>query len=195
VLFAEAYPFTTATFTRAISQEASQTHVGFHLGGDVAWFFTRHLGVSATIRFTRANATLTTPAGGAVPVHLGGLETTAGFRVALGGTTDTRRPVASPPQPVTPGHAADGTPPARPLSAPPAPAAAPAPTRQIAVTKGDVPAFVQPNFPTPITVFPEGTKLVVLEVHGDWLEVVYQDTQYGRRVVFVERRLVTLTPP
>jgi hypothetical protein len=63
------------------------------------------------------------------------------------------------------------------------------------VAKQDLPMFVRPGMLTPIVTFPRGTRLKILSVEGDWLMVEYQDRQWGRRVGYVQRRLVTTTEP
>jgi hypothetical protein len=85
VQFQEAYPFDTATFTGAVTSEVSKSCLGFHVGADLAWFFTRNIGVSGAVRFSRATADLTTPAGNATSLDVGGTDATVGVRISLGG--------------------------------------------------------------------------------------------------------------
>lgn len=85
VEFTEQYPFTTATFSRAVTEQVKQSYVGFHVGGDVAWYFTRNIGVSGAVRYAHANADITTPANNHVSMKLGGVETTVGVRLSFGG--------------------------------------------------------------------------------------------------------------
>ena len=85
VQFSDVYPYDAATFTQAVTAETSKSYVGFHAGADGAWFFTRHLGVSGTLRYSRATADLTTPAGNPVSLKLGGVSVNGGLRISLGG--------------------------------------------------------------------------------------------------------------
>lgn len=93
VEFTEQYPYDTATFSRAVTESVKKSYVGFHVGGDLAWYFTRNIGVSGTVRYSHANADITTPADNAISMKLGGVETTVGVRLSLGGrpsSTGTR---------------------------------------------------------------------------------------------------------
>jgi hypothetical protein len=85
VQYTEQYPFDTATFSRAVTEQVKQSYVGFHVAGDLAWYFTRNIGVSGTVRFSHANADITTPANNAISMKLGGVDTTVGVRLAFGG--------------------------------------------------------------------------------------------------------------
>ena len=206
VLFDDGYPYLTATFTQAAATKESQTAVGFNIGGNVAWFFSRHLGVSGTVRFSRVSASLNTAAGNAVPVNLGGVETAVGLRIS-GGRYSSREPEHRPSPPPSP-----SMPPA-PRRQPPAPKSELATPRQeektaappeaagsgvvgkTAVAKGELPMFIRPGLLTPISTFPPGTRLKILEDHGDWLMVESHDRRWGRRVGFVRRDLITVAEP
>ena len=85
VEFTEQYPYTTATFSRAVTEQVKDSYVGLHVGGDLAWYFTRNIGVSGTLRYSHANADITTPANNHVSMKLGGVETTVGVRLSFGG--------------------------------------------------------------------------------------------------------------
>ena len=63
----------------------TNSYVGFHVGGDLAWYFTHNVGVSGTVRYSHANADITTPANNPIPMKLGGVETTVGLRLSFGG--------------------------------------------------------------------------------------------------------------
>jgi hypothetical protein len=59
----------------------------------------------------------------------------------------------------------------------------------------DAPIYVGPEAtPTPLRVAAIGTRLRVLAERGDWLQVEFGDPQYGRRVGWLQRQYVTLTP-
>ncbi len=89
VEFTEQYPFDTATFSRAVTEQVKKSYVGFHVSGDLAWYFTHNIGVSGTVRYSHANADIQTPADNAISMTLGGVETTVGVRLAFGGRPAT----------------------------------------------------------------------------------------------------------
>ena len=52
----EAYPFDEATFSGAtVATEVESTN-GFNIGADVAWYFTKNVGVGGIVRFSSATA-------------------------------------------------------------------------------------------------------------------------------------------
>jgi len=85
VEFTDQYPFDTVTFSKAVTEQVKQSFVGFHISGDLAWYFSRNVGVSGTVRFSHANANITTPASNPISMNLGGVETTVGVRLSFGG--------------------------------------------------------------------------------------------------------------
>ena len=50
--FAQTYPFDVASFTSASTAEQSESAVGYNVGADVGYFFSRHVGVGMLIRFS-----------------------------------------------------------------------------------------------------------------------------------------------
>jgi hypothetical protein len=44
----EAYPYDTATFSRGITTTVDESKVGFNVGADVGYFFTRQVGVGGS---------------------------------------------------------------------------------------------------------------------------------------------------
>jgi hypothetical protein len=55
------------------------------------------------------------------------------------------------------------------------------------------PAFILPDATrTPLRTLPAGTTVRILEEKGDWVQVEFNDPQYGRRVGYVQRRFVQL---
>ena len=48
----------TVTITDFRQEEVDESTWGFHVGGDVAYFFSRHFGVGGTVRFNRGTVTL-----------------------------------------------------------------------------------------------------------------------------------------
>jgi hypothetical protein len=75
--YTETYPYDTASFRSATTSSASQSKIGFGGGADVAFFFTRHVGVGGVVQF--ASATLNLSAADSVKV--GGLQTGGGLRI------------------------------------------------------------------------------------------------------------------
>jgi hypothetical protein len=178
VEFTEQYPFDTATFSRAVTEQVKGSYVGVHVGGDLAWYFTHSLGVSGTVRYSHANADITTPANNAISMKLGGVETTVGLRLSFGG-----RPVA--PVSHTPGG------PTRTTVIEHAGGA----SKRTGVTVGETPAFVKRGDPSPLAMLPAGTRLTILSTSEGWAMVELDDPKLARRVVYIEERLVKMTGP
>ncbi len=168
------YPFDTATFSRAVTEQVKKSCVGFHVGGDLAWYFTHNIGVSGTARYSHANADITTPANNTISMKVGGVETTVGLRLSFGG-----RPVA------TVRHTPGGAPRTTVIEHSGGP--------KRAVTIGETPAFVKRGDPSPLAMLPAGTRLTVLSVSEGWAMVELDDPKLARRVVYVEERLVKMT--
>lgn len=57
------------------------------------------------------------------------------------------------------------------------------------------PIFVQPGAQTPLRIAKVGTTLRVLQEEGEWLEVEFNDPQFGRRVGWVQKKLVQVSRP
>lgn len=79
----ETYPYDSATFSRGVSTTADESKVGFNVGADVGYFFTRQVGVGGTIQW--AGTTIEVPGSGAnspsFDVKVGGLQAGAGLRL------------------------------------------------------------------------------------------------------------------
>lgn len=78
----ETYPYDTATFSRGISTTVDESKVGFNVGADVGYFFTRQVGVGGTVQY--AGATIDVPASGGtgtLEIKAGGVQ--AGFGLRL----------------------------------------------------------------------------------------------------------------
>jgi hypothetical protein len=176
--YSEEYPFDTATFTSATVKAASKTAVGGHAGLDLTWLFTRQVGVGAVVRYSRATVEFATPAGSSLPVDAGGLQAMAGIRVRFLSRAARRPPPRTPPAPAKP----------------PAPTMPPVVgTFPTATTTARAPLFLRPDAArTPLVQLPPGTRLRVLEEVGEWLRVEYQDSQYGRRVGYIQRMFVRI---
>jgi hypothetical protein len=59
----------------------------------------------------------------------------------------------------------------------------------------NAPIFIQPGAQTPLRVAKAGTALKVLQEEGEWLEVEFNDPQFGRRVGWVQKKLVQISRP
>lgn len=75
------YPHDTATFTSAAVQQQSGSKLGFHAGVDVAFMFSRNIGVGGVVRFARATVSVNNANGTAVEVDAGGTQVGGGLRV------------------------------------------------------------------------------------------------------------------
>ena len=78
--YTESYPFDTATFSRAIASDQSESTMGFHVGGDVAYYFSNQVGVGGMVQYSRATVEMTVPSGTA-DVKAGGLQVGGGLRL------------------------------------------------------------------------------------------------------------------
>lgn len=74
------YPYETATFRRADTRRARGSGVGFNAGADVAWMFTRHVGIGGGARFAKATVDLDLAGGRPIALDAGGLSGGAGLR-------------------------------------------------------------------------------------------------------------------
>ena len=81
VTFTETYPYDTATFTGVESARVTKSAVGFTLGSDVTYLFSKSIGVGAHLRFSRATASLSPVSGQSTSVDLGGLQVGGGLRI------------------------------------------------------------------------------------------------------------------
>lgn len=81
VNYSESYPFDTATFTNALTEEQSRNAIGFNAGVDVVYLFGSRIGVGAIARFSRAQATFDLVNGGTAPVDIGGVQLGGGLRL------------------------------------------------------------------------------------------------------------------
>ncbi|MEP7306224.1 MAG: hypothetical protein ABJA98_11960 [Acidobacteriota bacterium] len=74
------YPFDTATFVGAVTADVSRSQVGFNAGVDVTTLVSKHVGVGAIVRYSRASVQLPVSAGQEVTIHAGGLQVGGGVR-------------------------------------------------------------------------------------------------------------------
>lgn len=90
------YPYDTTTLTSTRTSTVSKLAIGVNAGVDVAYFFTRSVGVGGLVRYAWAPATLQTP-GGSVDTTAGGVQAGVGLRVRLApGPTPAKPPAKGP---------------------------------------------------------------------------------------------------
>jgi opacity protein-like surface antigen len=83
VNYSEEYPYDTASFTGVDSRDVKESATGFNAGADVRWMFSRHVGVGALVRFTRATVDLDAPGNRTISVDAGGTHVGAGVRIVF----------------------------------------------------------------------------------------------------------------
>lgn len=116
---------------------------------------------------------------------LGGFQTSVGLRLGFGG------PASAPPS-------RRANPPATPSTSP-TPDTPGKPevqrTPEGVITQA-APVFILPDATrTPLRTLSAGMTVRVLEEKGDWVRVEWNDSQYGRRVGYVQRKFVTRRAP
>ena len=78
----EAYPYDTATFNRGLTTTVDESKVGFHVGADVGYFFTRQVGVGGSVQWS--GTTIEAPASGGTgtfELKAGGFQAGGGLRL------------------------------------------------------------------------------------------------------------------
>jgi hypothetical protein len=79
----ETYPYDEAAFAGVSQERASESVIGFNVGADGMFLFTRHVGVGGAARFSRASVDITTGNQSSLSVDVGGLIVSGGLRVAF----------------------------------------------------------------------------------------------------------------
>lgn len=79
--FSETYPFDVATFRQAVTSTAIESTLGFNVGGDIGYFFTRQLGVGFGAQFAGTTVETPSPGGGTINVKVGGVQAGGGLRL------------------------------------------------------------------------------------------------------------------
>jgi len=79
--FDQIYPFDTVALTGTSRVGTEDSPVGFHVGGRIDLRFSRHVGVGAQLRFSRATAELSIPEAASVEVDAGGAQAAVGIRL------------------------------------------------------------------------------------------------------------------
>lgn len=98
IAFSETYPYDTATFTSATTSQSSVSAKGVAVGADVAYYFTRNIGVGGTVNFARASVALPGP-GGDVSIDAGGVRVGGGLRIRLPRSAPKPKPPVGGPKP------------------------------------------------------------------------------------------------
>ncbi len=81
VSWTDSYPYDTATFASAATKQVSQSATGFGAGADVAYYFSKHLGIGASASVAKATVSGTASDNSVVSIDVGG--TSLGFGVRL----------------------------------------------------------------------------------------------------------------
>ena len=83
VQYSQSYPYDTASFTSATASLANDTVIGFNVGGDVAWMFSKSLGAGMMAQYAGGTAKLNAGGGRTVSVKAGGACVGAGIRASF----------------------------------------------------------------------------------------------------------------
>ena len=78
--YTDSYPYDEAQFGAATTADASVSKMGFNAGGDLAFFFTRQVGVGATMQFSGTTVELPGVLGSTHEVKVGGGQAGVGLR-------------------------------------------------------------------------------------------------------------------
>lgn len=76
----DTYPYDTVTVAPAGQSDLSESAVGFHVGADATWYFTRRLGAGALLRYTSAKKSVAIGSGDSFDLEGGGLQIGVGLR-------------------------------------------------------------------------------------------------------------------
>jgi hypothetical protein len=78
----ETYPYDTASFSRGLTTQVDESKIGFNVGADVGYFFTRQVGVGGSVQW--AGTTIDAPASsgtGTFDIKAGGFQAGGGLRL------------------------------------------------------------------------------------------------------------------
>ena len=78
IRYSESYPFDSATFTSAVVSEEKESKVGFNVGADVSFYFSKYFGVGGIFRFARASVPFSVG-----DLDVGGAEVGGGVRIRI----------------------------------------------------------------------------------------------------------------
>ena len=79
--YSDTYPYDTATFNQGITSTAKESTIGFNVGGDVSYFFSRQVGLGGTAQYAAASIDLSSAGGTTTSVKVGGLQVGGGLRL------------------------------------------------------------------------------------------------------------------
>ena len=79
--YTQSYPYDEAQFATSETLTATKTRIGFNIGGDAAFFFTRQIGIGAKVMLSRATLHLPIDEDREAEVEAGGLITGVGLRL------------------------------------------------------------------------------------------------------------------
>ena len=80
---ASAYPYDTATFVSATTAQPTRSRLGFNTGLDISARASRHVGVGAIVRYSRASLQFPVDSSPDATVRAGGLQVGGGIRFAF----------------------------------------------------------------------------------------------------------------
>ena len=81
VTYTDSYPYDVATFRAATTTAGSASKMGFNAGGDLAFFFTRQLGLGATVQFAGTTVEMAAAGGAQRDIKVGGVKAGGGLRL------------------------------------------------------------------------------------------------------------------
>lgn len=195
VRYTESYPYDTAALESTLVDRVSDGRVGFHAGAEVAFFFTRNVGVGALVSFSRATLDLTSPASGrALSLEAGGLQAGAGIRLRFGGGGTASPPIdervpgrtdegfetndLESERQLVPDSGSDAAPLKEPASG----------GRLHARVTSPAEVFLGKQATgEPLTVLEPGTPVLVLDESGDWILIQFEGKRWGQRHGWVLR--------
>jgi hypothetical protein len=79
--YSESYPYDSASFASAETTIAKRSKVGLNAGGDVAFFFSRQVGVGFTAQFAGTTVNIPSARGTTSNVKVGGIQAGGGLRL------------------------------------------------------------------------------------------------------------------
>ena len=81
IAYADDYPYDEARFVQAETTSVNASSIGFNAGADLAFFFTRQLGVGMVAQLSRGTVDLPSAGGGTRSVKAGGMLAGGGLRL------------------------------------------------------------------------------------------------------------------
>ena len=75
------YPYDSITLAAGAATRVKKTVVGFHAGGGITWYVTRHLGLGGLVRYASGSTGVTIGSGSAFDLKAGGVQAGLGLRV------------------------------------------------------------------------------------------------------------------